>query len=471
MNTPFTPRKARAVARFLCATALLSTPVFAQDVAPQAAAPVAPQAAPAQPAPVQPAIVTPPTSATVDIPRVVSTLSDAQAAAPAATPDTDAAKTVRAARSARAHVTRTVTRTTTARAAPVAAPKAAPVATAPVEAPVATPAPQPAAPAVEAAPQPAAPVAETQTVTTTKPAVGTSSVRTSSDVMGLPLWAWIAGGVAALLVILGGIFAATRRKPVYEEAYTTDYVEPVAAAPLVDEPVVAEPAPLPVAEMAALPVAKAAPRKEPEYIRRASVELADSLETVVAAPDEVHVESAPADDVAELTAGTAPIAERPWLEFAMRPVRAGTNIDEALVEIELTVGNSGSVEATDVRISTFLLSADPSGSEMEKMLLDPPADSTTDPVTIKPGEGKRIDATLALLKSQMGEDLPASFRPVVVADARYTMPDGSEGRTSASFVIGMTPEEGGLGLDPIELSRASMHENVGAELNSEPQHA
>jgi hypothetical protein len=305
-------------------------------------------------------------------------------------------------------------------------------------------------------------------VTTNTPAAGTSTTRTSSDVMGLPLWAWIAGGVAALLVILGGIFAATRRRSndyAYDEATTTDYVEPLAAEPM------AEPAVIPVTELAPLPVAKAAPRKEPEYLRRSSVESADSIETVVAAPDEVHVEKAPADEVAELTAGTAPIAERPWLEFAMRPVRAGTNIDEALVEIELTVGNSGTVEATDVRISTYLLSADPSGTEMEKMLLDPPADSTTEPVTIKPGEGKRIDATLALLKSQMGEDLPASFRPVVVADARYTMPDGSEGRTSASFVIGVTPEEGGLGLDPIELSRASMHENVGAELNGEPQHA
>jgi hypothetical protein len=286
--------------------------------------------------------------------------------------------------------------------------------------------------------------------------------------MGLPLWAWIAGGVVALIIVLAGIFAATRRKSHdydYDEATTTNYVEPLAAEPM------AEPVAVPVAEMDALPIAKPEPRKEPEYLRRrASVESADSLETVVAAPDEVQVEKAPADEVAELTAGTAPVAERPWLEFAMRPVRAGTNIDEALVEIELTVGNSGSVAATDVRISTYLLSADPSGTEVEKMLLNPPADSTTDPVTIKPGEGKRIDATLALLKSQMGEDLPASFRPVVVADARYTMPDGSEGRTSASFVIGVTPEEG-TGLDPIELNRASMHENVGAELNGEPQHA
>ena len=177
-----------------------------------------------------------------------------------------------------------------------------------------------------------------------------------------------------------------------------------------------------------------------------------------------------AAEVAELTAGTAPVAERPWLEFAMRPVRAGTNVDEALVEIELTVGNSGTVSAKDVRISTFLLSSDPNGIGDGALADQSAADATTDPVTIEPGEGKRIDATLALLKSDMGENLPASFRPIVVADARYTLADGSEGRTSASFEIGVTPEEG-EGLDPIELSRSSMHENVGAELHGEPQHA
>jgi hypothetical protein len=217
-----------------------------------------------------------------------------------------------------------------------------------------------------------------------------------------------------------------------------------------------------------MPVAAVQPRKEPEFLRRTAP--VGVMEPVIAAPDEVHVSEPAATDIAELTSAAAPVAERPWLEFAMRPVRAGTNVDEALVEIELTVGNSGSVSAKDVRISTFLLSGDARSAEMEKLLINPPSDATTDPVTINPGEGKRIDATLALLKSDMGENLPASFRPVVVADARYTMADGSEGRTSARFVVGVTPEEGDV-LEPIELSRASMHDNVGAELQGEALHA
>lgn len=445
MKQQFAPRKARALAPLLVATALVSTPVFAQDTTPQAA-------------PAQPAIVTPPAAATVPIPPVVRTVPDGTPPAadePAAAPEP---------RSATRAATRTVTHTRTAsaaRSAPAPAREAAsapaPKAAAPVPEPVTPPADTtaaapPAAPAAAPANEPAAPAADTASTQ--------SDTTTTTEV---PFWAWVAGGIALLAVILGAALAmrGRRREDDYEPAYVEDsYVEPrpepVAVAPVVEP----------------MPVAKAEPRKEPEYLRRAvPVGAAAAVDPIVAAPDAVEMSTPPADEVAQLTAGTAPVAERPWLEFAMRPVRAGTNIDEALVEIELTVGNAGSTPARNVRISTFLLSSDPSGSEMERLLVNPPADGTTDPVTINPGEGKRIDATLALLKSDMGEILPDAIRPIIVADARYTLEDGSEGRTSASFVIGVTPEEGGPGLEPLELSRASMHENVGAELRGEPQHA
>ncbi|WP_218016285.1 hypothetical protein, partial [Sphingomonas asaccharolytica] len=63
MKQHFAPRKARALAPLLVATALVSTPVFAQDTTPQAA-------------PAQPVIVTPPATATVPIPPVVRTVPD-----------------------------------------------------------------------------------------------------------------------------------------------------------------------------------------------------------------------------------------------------------------------------------------------------------------------------------------------------------------------------------------------------------
>ena len=452
MKQHFAPRKARALAPLLVATALVSTPVFAQETAPQSA-------------PAQPVIVTPPSTATLPIPPVVRTVPDGTPSATSTTADEPAARPARAATATRTatRTTRSVTHTRTAPAArtapaPEAAPAPAPKAAAPAPEPVAPPADTTAAaplPAPAAAPanEPAAPAADT---------ASTQSNTTTTEV---PFWAWVAGGIALLAVIVGAALAMRGRRREYDEpAYVADsYVEPqpepVAVAPVI------QPVPVATAEQ---------PRKEPEYLRRAApvgAGAAAVMEPVIAAPDAVEMSTPPADEVAELTAGTAPIAERPWLEFSMRPVRAGTNVDEALVEIELTVGNSGTVPARDVRISTFLLSSDPNGTEMDRLLLSPPTDATTDPVTIKPGEGKRIDATLALLKSDMGDDMPDTIRPIIVADARYTLEDGTEGRTSASFVVGVTPEEGGPGLEPLELSRASMHENVGAELRGEPQHA
>ena len=100
----------------------------------------------------------------------------------------------------------------------------------------------------------------------------------------------------------------------------------------------------------------------------------------------------------------------------------------------------------------------------------PAHDADTDPVTIQPARALASTRRCLSPSRDIGENLPDTFRPVVVADARYTLADGSEGRTSASFEIGVTPEEG-EGLDPIELSRSSMHENVGAELHGEPQRA
>jgi hypothetical protein len=452
MKPQFAPRKARALAPLLVATALVSTPLFAQETAPQSA-------------PAQPVVVTPPNSATVPIPPVVRTVPDgSQTAAPTADEPAAAKPQPRAATAKRTATrsTRSVTRaqtTTATRSAPVT----------PAPAPVAAPVPQAAVPAPQPAPPPAdtssvAPPAAIPADAPAAPTVDGTSTQSSTTASAVPLWAWVAGGIALLAIILGAALAMRGRRREYE------YEEPA----YVDEPYV-EPEPAPLAATPAIEpvsVARSEPRKEPEYLRRAApgVEAA-VMEPVVAAPDAVEMSTPHADEVAELTAGTAPVAERPWLEFAMRPVRAGTNVDEALVEIELTVGNAGSAPARDVRISTFLLSSDPDGSEMERLLVNPPADATTDPVTIKPGEGKRIDATLALLKSEMGENPPDTIRPIIVADARYTLEDGSVGRTSASFVVGVTPEEGGPGLDPLELNRASMHENVGAELRGQPQHA
>ncbi|HYN47081.1 MAG TPA: hypothetical protein VES64_10355, partial [Allosphingosinicella sp.] len=178
--------------------------------------------------------------------------------------------------------------------------------------------------------------------------------------------------------------------------------------------------------------------------------------------EDASVEDAAPADVAALAEESAPVAGRPWLEFLLRPVRAGTSQDDAIVQFELTIGNTGTVSATDVKISTWMF-ADGQGTELERSLIDPPAGATVSEVDIAAGDGARVDGEFSLPKSGLSE----SVLPVVVADARYRLPGGGEGRTSASFAIGMAD---GDALTPFPTDRASgLLEDVEARLHGEPR--
>jgi len=423
------PANRRAFAALIPATLLLAVPAFAQDV---------------------PAATTAPPPAQVAPPPVVPTISDTPVApATVAPPTTEPVATEAPARTA-TRTTRAATRTThVSRAttpAAARAPAPAPAAPAPVAVTPAEPAPAPvtAAPVEAAAPPPAAPAATTE-------ATPTEQVVT---------WPWIVGGLLALPAVVGLFMMRRRRVEIDEPVYEEPYVEPV-----IQRAPVAAPAPV-VAEPAFAPAAA------PEFLRTAPLAAATDVPVGVASEDATLAEPEAAE-VAELTAGDAPVADRPWLEFALRPVRAGISADEALVEIELTVGNSGSVKAEDVRISTFLFASEPgSEAEMERMLIErgDGHDDAVHPITIEPGGGARVDATLALPKAQLLETTNGSILPVVIADARYTLADGREGRTSASFTIGVS-EEGSPAMSPLSLTDRGMHDDVEARLYGVPEHA
>ena len=171
-----------------------------------------------------------------------------------------------------------------------------------------------------------------------------------------------------------------------------------------------------------------------------------------------------AEDVQAILDSSEPQAGRPWIEFLMRPLRAGTNADDAVVEFELTVGNSGSISAKDVKVSTWMFAAgSPEESDMERMLIDPPAEARISEGTIEPGEGQRVEASITIPKAAFDKPM----LPVVVADARYRLPDGSEGRTYASFEVGM-PGEAGEALAPFPTDRSSgLLEMVEARLHGD----
>ncbi|HEX9963359.1 MAG TPA: hypothetical protein VGB04_00045 [Allosphingosinicella sp.] len=159
---------------------------------------------------------------------------------------------------------------------------------------------------------------------------------------------------------------------------------------------------------------------------------------------------------------TAVPAGRPELDLAMRPVRAGVSGDDARVEFELTVHNRGPVAAEDVRISTWMLAA--GSSEAESALIVPRDHADTPAVTIGAGESRTMAASVGLSTDQVEGD---AVLPVVVADARYRLAGGGEGRTSASFAVGVPDGEelAHFGID----NPSGLHEGVIARPLREPE--
>jgi hypothetical protein len=151
--------------------------------------------------------------------------------------------------------------------------------------------------------------------------------------------------------------------------------------------------------------------------------------------EEAYVPEAEPVAVAPAVAAAEP-AGAPEIGLAMRPVRAGVAGDDARVEFELTVDNRGSAPARDVRVSTWMLAA--GSTEAEQALIEPRGAADTPPVTLGAGEARTVEAQVALPTSEIAGD---SVLPVVVADARYLLPDGSEGHATARFAVGVPDGE------------------------------
>ena len=431
---PFGPRAA-----LLIGATFLATPAIAQD---------APAPQTVTPPPIMTTQAPAPAPAARPIQMEPSTPIVQAAPPPGPRPGTEVAPRAETRSTARAAEPRQTTRTTT-RTTTTATRQAAP---APAAAPVA-PIAQPPASVV----QPDAPAAVIPPPETAAPAPAIDTATQVETRSGGLAWPWLLGGLLLILAGAAALLLMRRRRdePEYVDAAVHEaeapraYEAPVAPAPIVER----HPEPQLSAFMAAT-AAAAAPATA-----------AAMPEAVEEARTEAELAEPEREDLAGVTDAPAPVANRPWLEFGLRPVRAGTSEEEALVDVELTVGNAGDVPARDVRISAFML-ADADSSEMESLLTGRAGDTAVPPVTIEPGDGTRIDAHLAVPKGEMGR----VFNPVVVAEARYTLPDGREGRTSAAFKIGR-PSPVLEGVGPIGATRPHMVDDVEAELLGTPEHA
>ncbi len=123
------------------------------------------------------------------------------------------------------------------------------------------------------------------------------------------------------------------------------------------------------------------------------------------------------------TAAVADNAARPWIDIGLRPIRAEADGD---LEVELTLSNSGDMDAHDVRVSTWMLDGARS-SDNEQALIDARGDAQVATLNVATGDDRAVDTRLAL---------PAeAATPLLVAEARYPLPDGGEGRIAAAFEI------------------------------------
>jgi hypothetical protein len=123
-------------------------------------------------------------------------------------------------------------------------------------------------------------------------------------------------------------------------------------------------------------------------------------------------------------------AARPWIDIGLRPIRAES---DGALDVEVTVSNSGEVEASDVRVSTWMLNA--GSSDGEQALIEARSDAQVATVDVAAGAEQAVDTRVNLPEG--------TSSPLLVAEARYPLPSGGEGRIAATFEIAVgdeTPE-------------------------------
>lgn len=363
----------RRAAALLLTAAALS---LTPAFAQEAQPPVDEPVADSAPPPVpQPVESAPPTPAPVPAPVATTPLPT-----PAPVPVVEAQQPPPAARATRTArpAPRAVTRAP-ARAAPVAAPQAAaPAAPAPLPAEAAAP-----APTAEALPPPV-----------TLPETPTAAPPAQTQESGGSILPWLIAGLLAAGALAFFLLRRRRRAPAEREAYAYD--EPVR------DPV------------------------------GAAVEETPWQPAAAAAPAALAWEEPPHEPA--VAAAAAPVEEGvPALDLELRPRRAGVTGTEAVVEFELGVANHGSAAARDVRVSTWMFPAGAEqSSEAERALIDRSGDADLHDIGV--GGGESISRSVTLPTSSVGGD---AVLPMVVAEARYRLPDGSEARTSATYAVGV----------------------------------
>lgn len=244
----------------------------------------------------------------------------------------------------------------------------------------------------------------------------------------LALWPWL---LAAIALGAGAAFLFWRNRR--QEAF--------AGGPSYDAYVAPEPEPEPVPAPAPMP--RAAPKPAP-------------------APPAAAARPQPEPSIP----GIVTTRLRPWLEMGINPTRFVVDDQQVALEFELELFNSGNAPARAVLVEATLLNA---GNDQEDLLRG----FFANPV----GKGQRIVSIPPMkrvaLKSQVavGREHVQQYDvggkqvcvPLLGLNALYTWNNGSEGQTSASYLLGRATQ--GEKLAPFRLDLGPrLFRGVGARL-------
>lgn len=271
------------------------------------------------------------------------------------------------------------------------APNAAPAPAVPPKAPAPAPQGVGEAPPI---PAPAVPAAEPRAERAPAPALAGRDIP----------WLYIGlGALAALVALL--IFLKVRRRPAAEEEPQYIYE---------------------ASEAAAEPQREAVPAKAPQP-------------APAAAPAQAFKPTAaPASDVVG-------IQMRPWVELEFKPARAAATLTEANVQFELTVRNTGTAPARNVRIEVRMFNAGHGQEqEIEAFYGEPIRDRTPPVLEALPAKGEVQVTSAVAMPNENVRELTVQgrrlFIPTVAFNVVYDWGNGRSGQTSASYLVGREAE-------------------------------
>ncbi|WP_207774799.1 hypothetical protein, partial [Sphingosinicella sp. YJ22] len=151
---------------------------------------------------------------------------------------------------------------------------------------------------------------------------------------------------------------------------------------------------------------------------------------------------------------------RPWLDIALVPEKARVDLDQSVIEFELTVRNTGGSVARDVKLQArFFCSTDQQDQELAAYFKAKPGDYKTLTMPDIPAGGEIVmKGTVDITRDRISALKVADkllFVPLIGVNAFYAWSTSRSGQTSKSFVIGRQPDNDNEKMGPFRLDLGS----------------